>query len=68
MKEYLIVYVKYEEVYNETGLYVINKIPIIENIIKKANNKKELINMPFICDYLILNIIELETGELVDYE
>ena len=56
MKEYLIVYMEYEEIYDENG-YVINKIPYIKNEIIKANNIKEIIEEKFF--YEVLNIIEI---------
>lgn len=56
MNKYLIVYIEYEEIYNENG-YVINKIPYIKNEIIEAENKKEIIKNKFV--YEILNIIKL---------
>lgn len=56
MKKYLIVYIEYEELYNENG-YIINKIPYIKNEIVKANNIKDIIENKFCLE--ILNIIEL---------
>ena len=44
MNKYLIVYIEYEEIYDENG-YVINKIPYIKNEIIEAKNKKKLLKI-----------------------
>ncbi len=59
MKEYLIVYIEFDEIYDENG-YVINKIPKISNEIVSANNKKE-VYLEYHFTYKILNIIDLES-------
>ncbi len=58
MNEYLIVYIEFDEIYDENG-YVINKIPKISNEIVSANNKKE-VYLEYHYNYKILNIIDLE--------
>lgn len=59
MNEYLIVYIEFDETYDENG-YVINKIPKISNEIVSANNKKE-VYLEYHFNYQILNIIDLES-------
>ena len=59
MNEYLIVYIEFDEIYDENG-YVINKIPKISNAIVSANNKKE-VYLEYYYNYEILNIIDLES-------
>ena len=59
MNEYLIVYIEFDEIYDENG-YVINKIPKISNEIVSANNKKE-VYLEYHYNNKVLNIIDLES-------
>lgn len=59
MKEYLLIYVEYEDIYDGGG-YCINKLPDIKNTIVSANSKKD-VYLEYKYDYKILNIIELES-------